>query len=457
MGFNRAWALLPFFVGTTSAATEHPGLPWGHTYAGVDRAWQTAESAGVGYQGEGARILMLDTGIVRSLPSILEQFVEGRFLGLDPPGDPPAEYDFFDFRGHGVGVASVLVGKPDGKGKAGLAPRAKLWVGKQDVRTVARSLARGIRWAIDVGVDVVNISLSTSPNDSPEDLEELSQSIHRARAAGVAVVAAAGNGGATPLGQLAAHPSVLSVGAIDSDGTRAYFSQFGPELDFMAPAVGIPCDTPNGAGRKAVVKISTPDGEPARFPVAEGFSRSPLGQASGLLAYVEKGSREDFEGFSPGMIAVAERDLPAGDVAREAARAGARAVLVLDRMKAFSIGYAPLTDPETSIPVAYIEKSVSDPLREKLQRGYRGLRADLEIVPSSIRHSMGTSLAAPFLSGVVALMKAAHPALSFEQVQRILKRTATSPPRSENSAEFGYGILNVEQAVAEALRMRAAR
>ncbi|MFV2116694.1 type VII secretion-associated serine protease mycosin [Micromonospora sp. LOL_025] len=65
----------------------------------------------------------------------------------------------------------------------------------------------------------------------------------------------------------------------------------------------------------------------------------------------------------------------------------------------------------------------------------------------------GTSFAAAYVSGVAALVRAAHPDLDPEQVADRLIRTADSPPEGKN-AEIGHGVVNPYRAVATVLGTR---
>lgn len=59
----------------------------------------------------------------------------------------------------------------------------------------------------------------------------------------------------------------------------------------------------------------------------------------------------------------------------------------------------------------------------------------------------GTSMAAPHVSGVVALILAQHPAYSIEQVRQALRISATDLGPAGKDASFGYGRVNAAQAV----------
>ncbi len=67
----------------------------------------------------------------------------------------------------------------------------------------------------------------------------------------------------------------------------------------------------------------------------------------------------------------------------------------------------------------------------------------------------GTSAAAPFVTGTVALMQAANPDLTPDQVRSILQRTAKDLGRPGYDPEYGFGLVQADAAVRWALDMRA--
>ena len=95
-------------------------------------------------------------------------------------------------------------------------------------------VARGIRWAVDHGARIINMSLGGEETSPVQD-----DAIRYAYDRNVLVVAAAGN---TPDGKPhfpAAYDKVLSVGATGRSETVTGFSSFGPYVDVSAPGVGI--------------------------------------------------------------------------------------------------------------------------------------------------------------------------------------------------------------------------
>ena len=95
------------------------------------------------------------------------------------------------------------------------------------------NFAKGILFAIDNHADVINMSLGTSVNS-----RLLEYSTYYAYQKGVALVASSGNNNA-PVSYPAAYPWVLAVGATDLMDQRWASSNYGPQLDLVAPGVGI--------------------------------------------------------------------------------------------------------------------------------------------------------------------------------------------------------------------------
>lgn len=143
-----------------------------------------------------------------------------------------------DTLGHGTFVAGLIAaGVGNDIGIAGLAPSAELLVAK--VVTKSRSIsveaeARAIRWAVDAGARVINMSLGglrdpLDPNrDSYSRLE--ADAVAYAVSNGVVVVAAVGNGDQAPTSPWryasypAALPHVLGVSAVTESGGVPKFS-----------------------------------------------------------------------------------------------------------------------------------------------------------------------------------------------------------------------------------------
>jgi subtilisin family serine protease len=96
-------------------------------------------------------------------------------------------------------------------------------------------VADGIDWAVDVAhADIIVMSLGVDGESF-----SLRRAVNNARDEGVVMVAAAGNDGTSVVSYPAAYGPVIAVGATDSSDRRATFSNYGSNLDIMAPGVMI--------------------------------------------------------------------------------------------------------------------------------------------------------------------------------------------------------------------------
>ena len=146
--------------------------------------------------------------------------------------------------GHGTHVAGIIAANVNnGIGLAGLSNRIKILplkvydvregqmpAGTQDV--ISLRVARAINYAVSRKVDVINLSLGWP---IIANIKEVREAIENAEAAGVLVVAAAGNDRHEAQIYPCAFKSVFCVGSINVDGEISRFSNFGGHVDILAP------------------------------------------------------------------------------------------------------------------------------------------------------------------------------------------------------------------------------
>ena len=179
---------------------------------------------------EAVPVAIIDSGVDGLHPEL-----NGRILAAKSfvKGSPRV-----DRLGHGTFVAGLIAaGVDNGIGIAGLAPSAELIVAK--VVTPSRTIpieaeVRAIRWAVEQGAQVINMSLGgvrdpLDPNrDSFSRLE--ADAVAYAVESGAVVVAAVGNSDSAPASPWrfasypAALPHVIGVSAIAANGTVPTFS-----------------------------------------------------------------------------------------------------------------------------------------------------------------------------------------------------------------------------------------
>lgn len=138
---------------------------------------------------------------------------------------------------HGTHVAGIVAAEiNNNEGVAGLA-QIRLMAVKvmnDSGEGTDATVAAGLRWAVDNGARIVVMSLGVEGVSIT-----LQNAVQYASNRGVTMVAAAGNSGTSYVSYPAAFPQVIAVGATDSTDRRASFSNFGDDLDVMAPGVQI--------------------------------------------------------------------------------------------------------------------------------------------------------------------------------------------------------------------------
>jgi len=177
--------------------------------------------------GAGIKVAILDTGIT-GVPGLDASGISQLDLVGSPAGSPDALI-------HGTAVASILGGSSGGA--RGIVPGADLLSfrvlddsGTGNSFTTAQALLA----AVDAGARVISMSLGTSA-----DSAVLRDAITYALSRNVAVVAAVGNDGIGSVYYPANYPGVIAVTAVDANGQRGSFSNYGSSVAIAAPGVGV--------------------------------------------------------------------------------------------------------------------------------------------------------------------------------------------------------------------------
>ena len=211
-------------------ATYTPNDPlydkqWGLPAIKADKAWD------VQMGNKSVKIAIVDTGIDYTHEDLNASYVSGGYDFVNNDSDP------MDDNGHGTHCAGIAAAVIDnGKGIAGVA-NVSIMAEKVLNRWGIGSywdISRGIVHATQNGADVISMSLGGDVFSFT-----LWKACLYAWKNGCVLVAAAGNEGKSRISYPAKFRTVICVGAIDEDNARCDFSNYGPQMELVAPGKSI--------------------------------------------------------------------------------------------------------------------------------------------------------------------------------------------------------------------------
>lgn len=170
--------------------------------------------------GKGIKVLVLDTGAPNH--SDLE-ITDAKNFTTDKSVE--------DKNGHSSHVCGLLGARQNGFGVVGGAPDVTIYCGKvlsDKGLGQWEWLAHGIEWGIELGVDIISMSLGAS--EKPPKI--VHDAIKKAYNAGITLVAAAGNTGKEEQHWPASYKECISVGAVDMNKQKASFSTMSKDVEF---------------------------------------------------------------------------------------------------------------------------------------------------------------------------------------------------------------------------------
>lgn len=232
--------------------------------ARIREAWQTT-------RGDGVTIAVIDTGIGRVPATFGDAVVGGTDVSGTGSADGRTPLGALDGN-HGSWVASLAAGRgaPDGTGMIGVAPEANLLsisvgFGAAAAVPFTEQVAKGMRWAVDNGADIINLSFTTNTLDWDESWDD---AFLYAFEHDVVVVVAAGNrgSGTSIIGAPATIPGVLAVAGVDQTGTASIeASTQGITIGISAPSEGL-------LGVSADGKLASWRGTSGAAPIVAGIA-----------------------------------------------------------------------------------------------------------------------------------------------------------------------------------------
>lgn len=400
------------------------------------------------YTGKGVKVAVIDTGIDYKHPDLKANYKGGYDL-VDLDSDPMETRVKEGIpTSHGTHVAGIIGANGHLKG---VAPDADIYayraLGPGGVGTSIQVIA-AIEHAIKDDVDIINLSLGNTVNgpDYPT-----SQAVNKAVELGKLVVIANGNSGpqSWTVGAPATASKAIAVGAYQPPTKTPYLYHWKEKKT-------IPLQ---------LLLNSPPWNLNKSYPVIHTTLQEEI-QLHGKIALIPRGDRSFY------------------DLAKQAEQNGAVAVLIYNNEPGPFQG-ALQGNERINIPVASLSKQIGEWLKETTTQDNTWLETQYQtyseqITPFSSRGPVtvnwqikpnivapgkgivstvsngyaaydGTSMAAPFISGVLALMKEAHPNWTNEQLQNALLTNArpllTHQKRHINPSLQGNGLVQVDKAI----------
>lgn len=420
--------------------------PYGIDTVRAPQVWPTTKGAGV-------KVAVLDTGI-DSLHYELDARYKG---GYDFVNNDPYPWDGHS---HGTHVSGTIAAELNNVGVIGVAPEVDLYALKvlSDAGTGSSAgILAAIDWCVRNGIKVANMSLGgglgiTSPTGHAARVpvysptEELAY--QNAYDAGLLIIAASGNDGQPTVMYPAAYRAPMAVGSVDQRLIRATTSNYGADLEIVAPGVEVKSTVPRGTGSDARVLRGQQSFDAIEFAFspktsASGITRPAVNCGKGLQA-------SDFPAAVAGNIALIQRgDSSFASKVRKAQDAGAVAVIIYNNVFGNFNGTLgtdrDLVRNRDWAPAVSLSQADGEALAASGTQTVTMIN-----VSGDFNIYSGTSMATPHVAGVAALCFAVNPQLTNQQVRDILNSTVTDLSLPGYDPEYGNGLVNAAAAVAMA-------
>ncbi len=231
---------------------------------GVRAAWQTT-------RGKGATIAVIDTGIGRAPVEFSGAVVGGADFSGAGSSDGRTPVGAVDAN-HGSWVASLAAARGTGAdtGMIGVAPEANLLslsigFGAASAVPFVQQVADAMKWAVDHGADIINLSFTTNTLTWDPSWDDAFQ---YAFDHDVVVVVAAGNkgSGTEEVGAPATIPGVLTVGGVNRAGMAS------EQASTQGITIGISAPSEQLLGVSADGQLVVWDGTSGAAPIVAGVA-----------------------------------------------------------------------------------------------------------------------------------------------------------------------------------------
>ena len=207
------------------------------------------------YSGKGITVAIIDDGLDMTHEELKKtEMVTYDIVEHTSDVSHDGLYDY-----HGTAVTGIIAADLNGKGIAGIAYQSRIIFLKYHDEMSDSQVIELFQKADELGADIINCSWGTY-DVSPAVKETIQNLANYGRnGKGTLIVFAAGNDSQDMGNDESAIPEVIAVGSTDRDNLRAWYSNYGKELDVMVPGgyeIGISTIDPMGENGIAEIDIN---------------------------------------------------------------------------------------------------------------------------------------------------------------------------------------------------------
>ncbi|WP_291429732.1 S8 family serine peptidase [Deinococcus sp.] len=434
-------------------------------YTWGDNALRVPALRAAGYTGAATTrvaVCILDTGIDGNHPEFARKLTGFKnFVTTEANRNDP--YALNDVSHHGTHVAGTVFAQygagtgaagqqkgMDVNGVGGVATGANLYMGRVLGNTgsgTSSAIINGVNWCVSQlksqgGTQdrvVVSMSLGGGNRSTTEQ-----RAYTAAYNKGALIIAATGNDGAA-VSYPAAYTQVAGVAAVDSNLSKADFSNFGSQVDLSGPGVAVLSSVPLGQGTAA-----SASGGGVTFSNVQAADLTGRGSFTGNVVKAGDGTgtagANEFCGASTrntalsGNIALIARGTCSfEEKTANAVASGARSVMIYNNV-AGPLGMS-LTNT-SAVPVVGVQQADAQGLLSKLPT-----TGTVAVTSADYEYFDGTSMATPHVSAAAAVVWAAKPNLTNTGLLSLLTGTARDLGTAGKDDNFGYGLVDPYKAI----------
>jgi len=319
---------------------------------------------------------------------------------------------------HGTHVSGIIAAEQVGLSTARIMPlKAFDCVGNAEFNKVAEA----IRYATDNNADIISMSMGGITG-----LSELYAAVRYADDHGVVLVAASGNGGLSSLDYPAKYTQVISVGAINENTEVSSFSNYGSDLDVVAPGELINSTVISGQGLSSRIVSHDVISYPMEFSL---WSNTTI---SAKLIDGGDGTSLD-DGINGSIVLLRRGGLNFAEMAQTISDLGGQGMVVYNDKPGM---FAGTLQQEYGIYALSIAQADGILLLEQINTT-DSIDFCFKIRKSDYFLNSGTSMVVPHVSAVIARLQSSR-SLNASQIRHLFRYSCIDLPGNHD----GYGLVN---------------